>query len=587
MKHDKEKISTKIILLYFSIVFFILLFLIRVFYIVLHKPSYFISTKIIKKDLAIRGKIISQDNFIIAQNQKIYDVAIFPKYIDKNKTDILINLLSLYTNNPKEYFKEKLDTNKTRVILLKNISYNIEKNLQYLSTLLNIKNVFTKKKNSDIIYGLDIYEKLSTRDYPLQNSLEPIIGYIRLDPKTNQISGQMGLEKYYNSILIPQQNGYIKGLRDVKNNIIYDNNTIIKHRKDGENLYLNINLILQGKIEHLIDNLSKEFNSSEILSVVMNSKDGKIISIASSNRYNPMNILKQDIPKLKINFIQYSYEPGSVMKPITLAMLLEKKRVNPFEVLDVHNGVFYFKKNFTIYDDEPFKWLNVIQAIIHSSNIVFAQLGLRLSASEFRNGLLKFGFGKKSGIDLPYEYKGILFSQKDLISETHRASNSFGYAMQVNLIQLLKAYNCFNNNGIMITPKIAYKYGNNIIETQSKQIISASTAQTILNILRKVVQKGTAKATNIKGLFIAGKTGTAKISQNGEYTKKLYNSTFIGFANDKNHKYTIAILVIKPDKKHFFASQSAVVVFRNIINIMLELNLLNKMTEKGKIWKIK
>jgi cell division protein FtsI (penicillin-binding protein 3) len=272
--------------------------------------------------------------------------------------------------------------------------------------------------------------------------------------------------------------------------------------------------------------------------------------------------------------IQYTYEPGSVMKPITLAMLLQNKKVNIYEVLNAHNGVFYFKRHFTIYDDEKFKWINVIQAVIHSSNIVFAQLGLRLSSKEFRDGLLNFGFGQKTGIDLPYEYKGIIFSQRDLVSQIHRASNSFGYAMQVNLIQLLQAYNTFNNNGILISPKIAYRYGNNLISTTKRAVISPAIAQTILNILRKVVLEGTAKRANIPGLFIAGKTGTAKISKNGQYIKGLYNSSFIGFANDKTNKYTIATLVIKPDPKNFFASKTAVVVFRDIVNIMIDMGFL-------------
>jgi cell division protein FtsI (penicillin-binding protein 3) len=293
-----------------------------------------------------------------------------------------------------------------------------------------------------------------------------------------------------------------------------------------------------------------------------------------------MHIRKQDIPYLKISHIQYSYEPGSVMKPITLAMLLEHKKVNIYEIINAHNGIFYFKKNFTIYDDEPFKFLNVIQAVIHSSNIVFAQLGLRLTPEEFRSGLLKFGFYQKSGIDLPYEYKGVLFNLRGFKSQIHRASNAFGYAMQVNLVQLVKAYNSFNNNGIMIIPKIAYKYGNIQIPTKKIQVISPTTAQTVLNILRQVVLKGTARATNIPGLFIAGKTGTAKINKNGQYIKGLYNSSFIGFVNDKTHKYTIGVLAIKPDEKRFFASQTAVVVFKNIVETMIEMNMLKPEVDK-------
>jgi len=568
-KNDKNVL--KIGFLFSILLLVIIIFLGRVLYISINKPSHFISTMWSHKDLALRGEIKSKDNFVIAKNKKIYSVAIMPQFINPNKKELLINLLSIYTNKPKNYFKKFINYHK-RVIILRHIPYNIKKNLEYLSNVLAIKKVFLEDESKKITYGLDIYEEPSKRFYPFKDRLEPVLGYARYNENHKRVG--MGLEKYYDEVLMPKQNGYIKGYRDVKNHIIYDNKAIIHKRIDGDNLNLNINMILQGKIENILDNLKPQLKAQEILAVVMETKTGKIKAIATTNRYNPMHITKKDIPNLKISHIQYSYEPGSVMKPITLALLLEHKKVNIFEVLNAHNGVFHFKRHFTIYDDEPFKWLNVIQALIHSSNIVFAQLGIRLTPAEFREGLLRFGFGKKSGIDLPYEYKGVLFSQKGLISEIHRASNSFGYALQVNLIQLLKAYNTFNNNGFMIEPKIAYQYGKTSIPTNRSQIISPATAQTVLNILRKVVLQGTAKATNIHGLFIAGKTGTAKINKNGKYIKGLYNSSFIGFVNDKNNKYTIATLVIKPDKKRYFASQTAVVVFKNIVDTMIEMEFL-------------
>jgi len=574
MQLQQDDINNDNIPLLFSVILLaVIIFLFRMFYLATHKPNDFIARMISHKDLALRGKIISSDGFIVAQDKKMYSVAVIPKYINPNKKKMFLKLLSIYTNKPVSYFQTKLNKykNLNRVVLLKHIPFNIKKNLEYLSTVFMINKVFLRNDNN-IIYGLDIFEEPSKRFYPLKDRLEPILGYARYDENHKRVG--MGLELYYDNILMPRQNGYEKGYRDVQNDIIYDNKSIIRARLDGYNLKLNINMILQGKIETILDKLKEELKAQEILSVVMDTKTGKIISIASSNRYNPMHIRKQDIPFLKISHIQYSYEPGSVMKPITLALLLEHKKVNILEVLNAHNGVYYFKRHFTIYDDEKFKWLNVIQAVIHSSNIVFAQLGLRLSAQEFRSGLLKFGFNKISGIDLPYEYKGVLFSTRDLISQIHRASISFGYAMQVNLIQLLKAYNTFNNNGIMITPKIANSYGDNTLTSQKVQVISPATAQTVLNILREVVLQGTARATNIKGLFIAGKTGTAKINQNGQYVKGLYNSTFIGFANDKTHKYTIATLAIKPDEKRFFASQTAVVAFKDIVDKMIEMGLL-------------
>ena len=581
MSHNKKKTSlNKEEVLFLSVVIVLSIFLLRVFWLGKFKPDFFISTTTIKRDFAVKGGIISSDNQIFAKNEKKYDLAVFKNNIKEGKKELLINLLAIYTNTPKQVLLDKIKYSTTnRVILLENLPYKIVKHLKYLSTYLTIKSVFKRNKNG-VVYGLDIYEKSLKRDYPLNDCLEPILGFSRLklvsedNRRIYRAMGQSGLEKYYESILKPKQNGYIKGYRDVQDNILYDNTVIIKQRIDGDNLYLNINSVFQRKVELMLDKLKKELKAKEILTAIMESDTGKIIGIASSNRYNPSSIRKKDIPNLKISHIQYLYEPGSVMKPITLAILLENKKVNPLEILNAHNGIFYFKKHFTIYDDEPFKWLNVIQAVVHSSNIVFAQLGLRLTPLQFREGLLKFGFAQKSKIDLPYEYKGNIFTTKELNKETHRASISFGYGLQVNLIQLLKAYNIFNNYGIMVTPRIANKYNNSEIPTLKQQIISPSTAKQILNILRKVVLNGTGKGAKIDGIWTAGKTGTAKISKNGKYIKGLYNSSFIGFANDKNHKYTIATLTIQPDKEKYFASQTSVVVFRNIVKIMEDMGFL-------------
>jgi cell division protein FtsI (penicillin-binding protein 3) len=576
---NNDDLTVKIGFLYGIVVVLLLIFLARVLYLSVHQPSTFFTPITTKKDLATRGSIISSDNYILAKSRKIYNVAVIGKYINKNKKQLLINLLSIYSSTPKSIIQKALSSEK-RVVLLRNIPYEVEKNLKYLSEVLTLKKVFLPTKRN-IIYGLDIYEKHPQRIYPFKNTLEPVLGYLG-ENKQHKKQGMMGLEKYYNSVLQPIQNGLTKGYQDVRGNIIYDNSAIIKPRINGYNLHLNINLVLQKKIENMLDEMKKQLKAKEIITIVMQSKTGKIIAIASSNRYNPNNITKSDIPKLKISAIQYTYEPGSVMKPITLALLLKHRKVNLYELINAHNGVYHFKKNFTIYDDEPFKWLSVTQAVIHSSNIVFVQLGLRLTPQEFRNGLLNFGFDKKSWIDLPYGYKGEVFSLQGFQSDTHRASNAFGYAIRVTLVQLLQAYNVFNNEGVMVSPRIAQKYNNTPIPIKTKQIISPVIAQSVLNVLRKVVLRGTAVGAQVDGIWTAGKTGTAKISENNKYKKGFYNSSFIGFANDKTHKYTIATLTIKPDPKYYFASQTSVKVFRNIVTLMVDMNLLKPSKNKEK-----
>ncbi|MDD3467778.1 MAG: penicillin-binding transpeptidase domain-containing protein, partial [Campylobacterales bacterium] len=180
----------------------------------------------------------------------------------------------------------------------------------------------------------------------------------------------------------------------------------------------------------------------------------------------------------------------------------------------------------------------------------------------------KFGFGKKSGVDLSYELKGDLPSKSALATEIYKATVSYGYGMRANFMQIIAAYNVFNNDGVYVTPKIADKIfaegmEQKIYPDEIKQVISETTAAKMKMILRKVVEKGTGTAAKINGLDVGGKTGTAHIAKDGVYAKS-FNSSFFGFANDATTKYTIGVLVVEPKKAHF-ASATAVPVYKAIV----------------------
>jgi len=548
------------------------------------KPRGYIIPITKKIKLPLRGNIYTS-NYTVAKSKKIYAITINPLYIDKNKFDLFVNLFSIYSNIDKNLIRKRL-INKLNEIkrylagkTKKHISFNVilakvdlktAQNLKYLRYILDRKRVFLSDKNG-YRQGYSITDYAFKRVYPFKDTLEPVLGRYRYDLKR----GENGLEEYYNSILRAKRKGIIIGERDVIGNIIYNKNAKIIYPVNGSNLKLNINLVLQREIEKLLDIQKEKFKADEVMAAVMDSKSGKILAIATSNRYNPLHITKKDIPNMKISFIRTLFEPGSVMKPITFSILLEKNKVNPYEMLNGYNGRWKPKWRKTpITDDKPFKLLSAENAIVYSSNIVISQLSLRLNSIEFYEGLKNFGFSKFSGIDLPYELKGYIRPLRDFNYPIFESTTAYGYGIFVNFIQLLKAYNAFNNNGIEVTPKIAD------VPTTSKRVISSKNAQIMLNILRKVVLKGTGNEAFVKGIFTAGKTGTAQVNINGKY-QKIYNSSFFGFANDKNHKYTIGVTFLRIRAKwpHYFASNSAVPTFKKIVDIMIKDNLLKEVNE--------
>ncbi|ACM92814.1 penicillin-binding protein [Nautilia profundicola AmH] len=564
--------NTKIPIIY--IIFFLLvmaLFGAFLFFSVTKPKSYF-NPKITKIESAIRGSIKTK-NFTLAKSEKIYSVYINPTYIVSDKKRMFIDLFSIYTGVDKKTLYRKLRKHTKRILLAK-VDLKTKQQLVYLRKILDYYRVFTSINGvrraydiESVVYmGKNKYEALFKRLYPYGDTFEPFLGRYLKDKGR----GDNGIEDYYDNILRPQKNGKIVGYRDVSGNIIYDKNSIVQYPVNGKDIELNINLVLQRRIEKLLDEAKSLYQAKEVMAAVMDSKTGKILAIATSNRFNPLRITKKDIPNMKISAIRYLYEPGSVMKPITFAILLENKKVNPYEVLNAYNGKWKPKWRKTyIRDDDAFAWLSAENALVYSSNIVISQLALRLTPKEFYEGLKNFGFSKYSGIDLPYEIKGVIRSLRELNYPIYKSTTAYGYGIMVNFIQLLKAYNAFNNNGIEVTPKIAN------VQSVAKRVISAKTANEMLRILRKIVLKGTAKNAYMEDIFTAGKTGTAHVSVNNRY-EKIYNSSFFGFANDKSHKYTIGVtfLDIKAPFPNYFASQSAVPLFKKIVIIMKDEKLI-------------
>ena len=524
-----------------------------------------------EKNRAIRGSIVTSDGYQVVYSTKLYKVAVNTRCIDPKKKSLFIKLFSIYSGIPQKKIRRALRKSGYTVL-----SYRIDAKTAYQLKILGRKlyqmDMFIPYKVGKrvIKQGLTILESGESRNYPYKDVLTPVIGYVRKyeEDGYTRIAGVKGIEKYYEDKINPKQDGLIKGKRDVGNNIILNKEALIKRRYDGYNVHLHINMLLQKSIENILDVHKKDLDAKEILATIMDSTTGKIIAMATSNRFDPKHITRKDYSALNPKFIEYEFEPGSVMKPIIFALLLEHKLVSPLEVIRGYNGRYKLGKK-VITDEHKFQWLSAENVIVHSSNIGIAQLAQRLPADLYWKGLRTFGFGQKTGIDLPYERRGSIIPIIKLKSEIYKATVAYGYGIRVTFMQLLRAYEAFNNDGDVYTPRLGSFLSNEnekkmpLPSPKRKRIISLKTATTMNKILQKVVKKGTGTIAQIDGLQIGGKTGTAHMVRKGRYVH-IYNSSFFGFANDDRHRYTIGITVIDPKRLHF-ASQTAVPVFRDVV----------------------
>jgi len=573
--HNKSK---KILLLYVLIVVAFIVFL-SVMFFTAFNPRHMPSLYAMESSKAKRGSIISADGFHIATTKKLYKAVVNTRYIDPEKKELFVELFSIYSGMTPKEIKKRISKKRGVVVLSYNIPQIQAHYLKKLAYELRRFKVFMELKNPKTgirsIHGLSIIESGESREYPYGNLLTPVIGYpIKFEEDGyTHIKGVQGLEKRFDEELSAIQDGYSRGKRDVNSYIILNKESFTKPKIDGFDIKLTIPVALQIRMEKMLDKMKKELRAKEIMLAVMESKSGRVLVLASSNRYFPKAIKKSDYPSLNAAMTKYSFEPGSVIKPITFSLLLEHKLVNPYDLVNGHNGRFKMGRK-VITDEHKFDWLSAQNVIVYSSNIGIAQLAQKLSGYEFYNGLYKFGFSQKSTPDLIYERVGSIPSAKRLENEIYKATCSYGYGMRANLMQLLRAYSAFNNGGVMVYPKLVdalidqYGQVKKLPNEESVRVISATTAARMKKILIKTVNKGTGKKAITAGIEVGGKTGTAHKVEKGHYVRK-YNTAFMGFANDAQHKYTIGVVVVEP-KKSQFAAQTAVPVFKQAVDIMIE-----------------
>jgi cell division protein FtsI (penicillin-binding protein 3) len=605
MKKTQEKKRIKLWYLLFTIFFFLLFIFLYLWniYDITQENRKLPSKQYGKKEYALRGNIITADNYIVAKSIHVYKAIIDTRFLAPEKKDLFINLFSIYTNIAPEIIQDKIDAQKKKgkLVLSYNIDSRVAANLQQLkSKLLKMKVFIPLSKKSSFIIGLDITISGDKRVYQYKDTLTPVIGFVKKFEKKRitRINGVKGVEKFYNEKLNDYQNGLQTGSRDIGNDIIFNGNSKNIPRINGKNVHLTIPLRLQKNIEFILDKYKKKFEAKEIVASIMKSDTGEVLAFASSNRYDPKNIKKNEVPYLNIKAVESSYEYGSVIKPIIMALAFDKNRVSQDELFNAfnkgrRNKKGYYPKGkykidkFRVGDDHNFKkrYITPDDIIVYSSNIGILQIAQRLNAQEFIDGFKKFNISTKTNIDLPYENKGLIHTLKQyqayegVKDNIYKATDSYGQGMLSTFIQVLSAYSTFNNDGNIVKPYIVSKVttpSNEIISSptlNSTKVIKKSTANIIKNMLIKTVEKGTGKNTYIEGLEIGGKTGTSQIAKGGKYQRK-YISSFFGFVNDGRNKYTIGVTVFEPSYKYHYASQSAAVVFRDSIHIMKNLNFI-------------
>ena len=298
---------------------------------------------------------------------------------------------------------------------------------------------------------------------------------------------------------------------------------------------------------------------------ILDAKTGEILALANAPTYNPNRRDKVARDRMRNRALTDTFEPGSTMKPVTIAAALEAGKVTPDTVIDTQGGAMTIGPN-TIHDAHKAGPLTVEQVIQKSSNVGAAKIALSLPAQTLWRMFSEAGFGTAPGTGFPGEVAGRLRPPKTW-KPIEQATMSYGHGLSVNLVQLAHAYTIFADDGELKPVTLLKTDG----AVAGRPVVSAKTARAVRHMLELATQPGgTAPQAQVAGYRVAGKTGTARKIIGGEYAHK-YVASFVGMAPASNPRLIVAVMIDEPTGGDYYGGSVAGPVFSNVMGAALRM----------------
>ena len=566
----------RIVLLGILIIF--LTIVLKVFYIevIEYKKLNTLASNLWSRNLPIeadRGKIFTVDGEVVAGNLTTTSLVFIPNQI-KNK-DLVASKISEILGVDKSLIEEHLYKSSMMERVHpegRRLSYEVADKIESL--------------NFDGVYLL----KESKRYYPHDEMLSHILGYVGID---NQ--GLSGLELEYDKYLTGEY-GSIQYFSDAKGNNL-ERNSVYVEPEDGLDIYLTVNYDIQSSIERELDNIVTKYSPEGAWAIAMDPNNGEILGMSSRPNFNPNNYQDYDTETINRNMaIWASYEPGSTFKILTLSAAINEGKV------DLINDTFYDGGSVNVDGARIKCWKagghgaqTFLEVVQNSCNPGFVELGRRLGKETLFDYIDKFGYGKKTGIDLNGEASGILFNLSK-VGPVELATTSFGQGVSVTALQQVTAVSAAINGGTLYRPHIVkriveHETGQIIEEVEPKvvreNIVTEETSEMVRMTLESVVSLGTGRNAYIDGYRVGGKTGTAQKVNNGAYMQGNYRVSFIGFLPANDPKIVVYLAIDNPKGITQYGGTVSAPIVKNIMEdaiIALDIEKQDGGTEKKYQW---
>ena len=401
--------------------------------------------------------------------------------------------------------------------------------------------------------------KEGKRFYPGRQLAAHVVGFAGVDSQ-----GLEGVERLFDNQLQGSQDS-TAGLADASGSIVFATEVLGDEKVVGDNVMLTIDRNLQFAVEEELESTVRLFQARAGHVVVMDPHTGEVLAMASWPTYNLYRIGTSDAEARRNRPVLDVFEPGSTLKVFTLAAALNSGTIRPDETTFCEHGRMEFY-DVVLNDDHRDGWLNPTQCLKRSSNICFAKIAGKMGRERLYEYLRQFGFGEKTGVQVPFEMRGLL-PHSSQWSEFLTATIAFGQGIGVTNIQMATALSAIANGGRLMTPSLVSKITDAQGEVQyefapevRRRVISTRTARLVTDMMTAVTEEGgTGVEAAMDGYLVAGKTGTAQKSAGARgYTdKERFMASFFGFVPADKPRLVISVVIDEPLVNYFGGTVAA------------------------------
>ncbi len=396
------------------------------------------------------------------------------------------------------------------------------------------------------------------RYYPAGEVTAHIVGFTNIDER-----GQEGMELAYNQWL-SGESGRKRVLKDNRGRVIKDL-TLIRDASPGHNLQLSIDLRLQYLAYRELKAVVQAHSARGGTLVMLDVDTGEVLAMANQGSYNPNDRSQLAPENLRNKAITDLFEPGSTMKPISMAAALESGDYSVNTTIDTSPGYRRFGR-FTIRDHRNYGAINLTDIIAKSSNVGISMIATDIGGDTIRNLYSRLGLGQPTGIGFPGEAVGVLPSPPKW-RPVEEATLSYGYGMSVNALQLAQAYMVIANGGVRYPLSLIKLDG----EPVGQRVLSEKVTYEVRNMLREVVSRGTGKRAQPGFYSAGGKTGTVHLVGKQGYEDSQYKAIFAGMAPIDNPRIVTVVAVDAPQSGEYYGGEVAAPVFARVMSDALRL----------------